>query len=57
MAVKLSKNTKARIVRMKVAERKSLLTAANLLADCEAISYGRWLAISRQINRVNQGGR
>ena len=46
---KLSKASKARIKRMTVAERKALLKAAAMLADVDAITQGRYMAIRRAI--------
>tara|TARA_R110002012_G_scaffold211793_3_gene382732 strand:- start:681 stop:848 length:168 start_codon:yes stop_codon:yes gene_type:complete len=47
--VKMSKEAKARIKRMSQAEKKALLKAAAMLADCDAITNGRYLAIRRAI--------
>jgi len=47
MAVKLSKNAKARIKRMSASERKALQKAACLLADNDVISSGRYSAVMR----------
>jgi len=47
MAVKLSKDAKARIKRLTSAERKTLLKAACLLADNDVISAGRYSALMR----------
>ena len=45
--MKLSKMAKARIKRMSASEKKSLVKASALLADCEIISSGRYVAIAR----------
>jgi hypothetical protein len=47
--VKVSKAAKARIKRMSVAEKKSLVKAANLLADNDCISDKRFVAIARTV--------
>jgi len=53
MAVKLSKNAKARIKRMTAKERKELFTAVTLLANAEVISRGRWVAVLRAVNTAS----
>jgi hypothetical protein len=45
--VKLSKAAKARIKRMNQADKKKLLAAAAMLADCEVISAQRYAAVHR----------
>lgn len=45
--MKLSKAAKARIKRMTMADKKSLVKAAGHLADCDAISNDRYVAIMR----------
>lgn len=45
--MKLSKAAKARLKRMTMQERKTLLKAAMLLADSECISDARYMAIQR----------
>jgi hypothetical protein len=45
--MKLSKGAKARIKRMSATERKALVKASNLLADCECITADRASAIAR----------
>jgi len=45
--LKLSKSAKARIKRMSMTEKKSMLKAASMLADAEAISNARFNAIRR----------
>lgn len=48
--MKLSKNCKARIKRMSMAEKKKLKASARFLADEECISNGRYMAIARACN-------
>lgn len=48
--MKLSKQAKARIKRMSMAERKSLVKQAAFLADVECISNARYMAIKRTCN-------
>jgi hypothetical protein len=45
--MKLSKAAKARIKRMNSADKKAVIKAAALLADCEIISSGRYTAVHR----------
>ena len=45
--VKVSKQGKARIKRMTASERKALIKAAAMLADCECITPKRFDAIVR----------
>jgi hypothetical protein len=45
--MKLSKSAKARIKRMSSADRKALIKASNLLADCDCITAERAVAIAR----------
>ena len=45
--MKLSKAAKARIKRMSMQEKKAVIKAAALLADCECISNNRYMAIHR----------
>jgi ABC-type cobalamin/Fe3+-siderophores transport system ATPase subunit len=45
--MKLSKSAKARLKRMSSGERKAVIKAAALLADCEIISNQRFAAIHR----------
>ena len=47
--MKLSKASKARIKRMSMAERSALKKSASILANCEAITNERYLAICRAI--------
>jgi len=47
--MKLSKSSKARIKRMTMAEKKSLKKAAADLANAEAITSERYMAICRAI--------
>ena len=51
--MKLSKQAKARIKRMNSSERKALIKASALLADCEIISSSRFAAIARTCNGSN----
>jgi hypothetical protein len=48
--VKTSKAAKARVKRALLSERKKLQKAADLLADYELISSGRWAAIERTVS-------
>ena len=48
--MKLSKAAKAGIKRMNQADKKKLLAAAALLADCEVISNDRYMAVRRACN-------
>jgi len=54
--VKCSKASKQRIKRMTVAEKKTILKAAALLADNDCISAKRYDAIARatQIDRLSR---
>lgn len=45
--MKLSKGAKARIKRMSMTEKAQLKKAANLLADAEAITHDRYMAVMR----------
>lgn len=45
--MKLSKSAKARIKRMSVADKKSLVKSANFLADVDCITAERASAIAR----------
>jgi len=45
--MKLSKAAKARLKRMSANDKKAVIKAALLLADCEVISNARYLAIHR----------
>jgi hypothetical protein len=47
--MKLSRTSKQRIKRMTMAEKKSLKKSAGDLADCEAITNERYMAICRAI--------
>lgn len=47
--MKLSKAAKARLKRMSSSERKAVLKAGILLADCECISNDRYMAIHRTL--------
>jgi len=46
---KLSKASKARIKRMSMTDKKAVLKAAALLADCEVITAGRYAAVHRML--------
>jgi len=49
--MKLSKEAKARIKRMPAKRRGELAKAALTLADCNLITYQRYQAIARALNR------
>jgi len=49
--MKLSKQAKARLKRMSSSEKKAVLKASMLLADCEIITSQRYTAIHRTIGR------
>lgn len=53
--MKLSKQAKKRFKRMSASERKAVLKAAELLADTEAISSGRYEAIRRTLKSCYSG--
>lgn len=53
--MKLSKDAKKRFKRMSSAERKAVLKAAELLADTEAITAGRYEAIRRTLKSCYSG--
>lgn len=53
--VKLSGASKKRLKRMTAAERKAVQKAAILLADCEAITSGRFEAIIRALKSCYKG--
>jgi len=48
--MKLSKGSKQRIKRLSMADKKALKKAATMLADVEAITNDRYVAICRAIN-------
>jgi len=47
--LKLSKASKARLKRMKVADKKRVQAAALLLADCEVLTDSKYRAIVRAL--------
>ena len=53
--MKLSKQAKKRFKRMSASERKAVLKAAELLADTEAITSGRFEAIRRALKSCYAG--
>jgi hypothetical protein len=54
--MKLSKGAKARIQRMSQAERKAIVKAAQMLADCEVITAERAKTIARVCFRMQARG-
>ena len=48
--MRLSKDAKARVKRLNGADRKSVMKAAQLLADNDMITSQRYLAIYRTLN-------
>jgi len=53
--MKLSRHAKKRFKRMSASERKAVLKAAELLADCEAITASRYEAIRRTLKSCYSG--
>lgn len=53
--MKLSRQAKKRFKRMSSSERKAVLKAAELLADVEAITSGRYEAIRRTLKSCYSG--